>query len=222
MTTGDMIANDLLSFNVGPNSGMPIATIRFRQINDNLSVCPFLAPVYQAKSLDDLKNRIQNGNINTKGLESAKNCYGEDMFLCSIHPDKPFRCRSYPLGRIFEHDDKLDIASARSYWFHVELPDDCKGSSDAKSHVVSEWLEEQCIGEYIDTSVRCTSMLEKIAKANVLDDEDISALAFTVLYDFDSMVKKTVPDTEMLNLVEKSVDMFIEIASEKSLVLSQN
>lgn len=35
MTTGDIIANDLLSFNVGPNSGMPIATIRFRQIDDD-------------------------------------------------------------------------------------------------------------------------------------------------------------------------------------------
>jgi len=141
MTTGDMIANDLLGFNVGPNSGMPIATIRFKQINNDLNVCPFLAPVYQAKSLDDIKSRMQKGNINTKGLTSAKNNYGEDMFLCSIHPDKPFRCRSYPLGRIFEHDDKLDIASARSYWFHVELPDDCKGQSDAEKHIVSEWLK---------------------------------------------------------------------------------
>lgn len=79
-----------------------------------MSVCPFLAPVYQAKSLDDIKSRVQKGNINTKGLVSAKNKDGEDMFLCSIHPDKPFRCRSYPLGRIFEHDDKLDIARANS------------------------------------------------------------------------------------------------------------
>ena len=224
MTTGDMIANDLLSFNVGPNSGMPIATIGFRRINE-ISVCPFLAPVYQANSLDDLKDRVKNGNINTKGLESAKNGYGEDLFLCSIHPDKPFRCRSYPLGRIFEHDDGvLDIANARSSWFHVDLSDDCKGPSDATEHLVSEWLEEQGMREYLDTSVRCTSMLEKIAKANVLNDEDVSALAFTVLYDFDSMVKKDVSDAEMLGLVEKSVDMFIEIVSEKSekFVLSQN
>ena len=41
MTTEDMIANDLLSFNVGPNSGMSIATIRFRRINDDVSAIAF-------------------------------------------------------------------------------------------------------------------------------------------------------------------------------------
>ena len=225
MTTGNMVANDLLSFNVGPNSGMPIATIRFRRIDDDLSVCPFLAPVYQAASLDDLKSRIQKGNIATEGLVRAKNCHGEDIFLCGIHPDKPFRCRAYPLGRIFESPEgTLDITKADSYWFHIDLPDHCKGS-EAKEHTVHEWIESQGMKEYLETSTRCTSMLEKIAKANVLNNEDISALAFTVLYDFDSILKKEMSDAEMLNLVERSVDMFIEIASEKSenkLVLSQN
>ena len=224
MTTGDMIASDLLSFNVGPNSGMPIATIRFRWIDDGLSVCPFLAPVYQAKSLDDLKSRIRKGNVNTEGLTRAKNRCGEDVFLCSIHTDKPFRCRAYPLGRIFEHNDSvIDIANAQSFWFHVDLPDHCNGS-DTK-YTVREWIESQGMKDYLDTSVRCTSMLEKIAKANILNNEDVSALAFTVLYDFDSIMKRKMPDAEMLNLVEKSVDMFIEIASEKSkniLALSQN
>jgi Fe-S-cluster containining protein len=225
MTTNEMVVNNLLSFNVGPNSGMPIATIRFRQINDDASVCPFLAPMYQAKSLDDLKSRIQKDSINTKGLTSAKNRYGEDIFLCSIHPDKPFRCRAYPLGRIFESPEGiLDITKADSYWFHVDLPDHCKGPN-AKKHTVREWIESQGMKEYLKTSVRCTSMLEKIAKANVLNDEDVSALAFTILYDFDSIMKNEMSDGDTLNLVEKSVDMFIEIASEKSeniLVLSQN
>jgi Fe-S-cluster containining protein len=225
MTTNEMVVNDLLSFNVGPNSGMPIATIKFRQINDDASVCPFLAPMYQAKSLDDLKSRIQKDSINTKGLTSAKNRYGEDIFLCSIHPDKPFRCRAYPLGRIFESPEgTLDITNAESYWFHVDLPDHCKGPK-AKKHTVREWIGSQGMKEYLETSVRCTSMLEKIAKANILNDEDVSALAFTILYDFDSIMKNEMSDTEMMDLVEKSVDMFIEIASEKSeniLVLSQN
>ena len=221
MTTGDMVASDLLSFNVGPNSGMPIATIRFRRIDDDLSVCPFLAPVYQAASLDDLKNRIQKGNIDTEGLVRAKNCHGDDIFLCGIHPDKPFRCRAYPLGRIFESPEgTLDITKADSYWFHVDLPDHCNGS-DTK-YTVREWIESQGMKEYLETSTRCTSMLEKIAKANVINNEDVSALAFTVLYDFDSILKKEMSDAEMLNLVEKSVDTFIEIASENILALSQN
>jgi len=224
MTTNEMVVNDLLSFNVGPNSGMPIATIRFRRINDDTSVCPFLAPMYQAKSLDDLKSRIQKGNINTKGLTSAKNNYGEDIFLCSIHPDKPFRCRAYPLGRIFESPEgTLNITKAESYWFHVDLPDHCKGPK-AKSHKVREWIESQGMKDYLETSTRCTSMLEKIAKANILNNEDLSALAFTILYDFDSIIKNEMSDAETLSLVEKSVDMLIEIASEKSeiLALSQN
>lgn len=221
MTTKEMVANDLLSFNVGPNSGMPIATIRFRQINDSLSVCPFLAPVFQAKSLDDLKNRVKNGSINTKGLANAKNCDGEDIFLCSIHPDRPFRCRSYPLGRIFESPEGMDIVNAESSWFHVDLPDHCKGQ-DAKSHKVREWIESQGLKDYLDASTRCTSMLEKIAKAGILDDEDVSALAFTVLYDFDNIPKNEMSDADTLNLVEKSVDMLIEIASENIFALSQN
>ena len=223
MTTEDMIANGLLSFNIGPNSGMPIAAIRFRRINDDISVCPFLAPVYQAKSLDDLKTRVKNGSINTKGLASAKNCDGEDIFLCSIHPDKPFRCRAYPLGRIFESPEGMDITRAESSWFHVDLLDHCKGP-EAKGHTVREWIESQGLKDYIETSTRCTSMLEKIAKADILNDEDVSALAFTILYDFDSILKNEMPDAETLSLVEKSVDMFIEIASEKSekFALSQN
>jgi chorismate mutase len=118
----------------------------------------------------------------------------------------------------------LDIANAESFWFHVDLPDHCKGPN-AKGHTVREWIESQGMKEYLETSVRCTSMLEKIAKANVLRNEDVSALAFTVLYDFDSILKKEMSDGDTLNLVEKSVDMFIEIASEKSenkLALSQN
>ena len=221
MSTGDMIDNNLLSFNIGPNSGMPIATIRFRRINDELSVCPFLAPIYQAGSLDELKSRIGKGSINTKGLMNAKNCHGEDIFLCSIHPDKPFRRRAYPLGRIFESPEgTLDITNAESFWFHVDLPDHCNGSDT--NYTVREWIESQGMKEYLETSTRCTSMLEKIAKANVLNNEDVSALAFTVLYDFDSILKKEMSDADMLNLVEKSVDMFIEIASENKLVLSQN
>jgi Fe-S-cluster containining protein len=221
MTTGDMIANDLLSFNVGPNSGMPIATIRFRQIDDDLSVCPFLAPVYHAASLDDLKSRIGKGSVNTKGLTRAKNSCGEDIFQCGIHPDKPFRCRAYPLGRIFESPEgTLDITNAESFWFHVDLPDHCNGSDT--NYTVRKWIESQGMREYLETSTRCTSMLEKIAKANVLNNEDVSALAFTVLYDFDSILKKEMSDADMLNLVEKSIDMFIEIASENKLVLSQN
>jgi len=223
MTTCEMMVNNLLSFNVGPNSGMPIATIRFRRIND-VCVCPFLAPVYQAKSLDDLKKRIQNGKIDTKGLISAKNCDGEDVFLCSIHPDKPLRCRAYPLGRIFEHNDSvIDIANARSSWFHVDLPDHCN-VSNAKQHTVHEWIESQGLKDYIETSNRCTSMLERIARANVLNNEDVSALAFMVLYNFDSIVKNDtgMSDKEMLGFVEKSVDMFIEIAAEGKYVLSQN
>jgi chorismate mutase len=105
----------------------------------------------------------------------------------------------------------------------VDLPDHCNGSDT--NYTVREWIESQGMKEYLETSVRCTSMLEKIAKANVLRNEDVSALAFTVLYDFDSIMKRKMPDAEMLNLVEKSVDMFIEIASEKSrniLALSQN
>ena len=224
MTTGDIIANDLLNFNVGPNSGMPIATIRFRRIDDDLSVCPFLAPVYQAASLDDLRSRIQKGSVNTNGLTRAKNCHGDDIFLCGIHPDKPFRCRAYPLGRIFESPEgTLDITNSESYWFHVELPDYCNGSE--VNRTVREWIASQGMKEYLGTSTRCTSMLDKIAKANVLNNEDISALAFTILYDFDTIMKNEMSDAETLNLVEKAVDMFIEIASEKSkniLALSQN
>jgi len=216
MTTCEMVANDLLSFNVGPNSGMPIATIRFRQISDDLRVCPFLAPVYQAKSLDDLKSRIRKGSINTKGLVRAKNCDGEDIFLCSIHPDKPFRCRAYPLGRIFEHNDSvIDIANAQSFWFHVDLPDHCNGSNT--DHTVREWIESQGMREYLETSVRCTSMLEKIAKADIIRNEDASALAFMVLYNFDSIVK-AMSDEDTLSFIEKSVDYFLDMVPDLSTV----
>lgn len=225
MATCEMIENNLLSFNIGPNSGMPIATIRFRRIDDDLSVCPFLAPVYQAASLDDLRKRIRRGNVNTEGLIRAKNCHGEDIFLCGVHPDKPFRCKAYPLGRIFEHNDKLDIAKAESFWFHIDLPGHCN-APNAKEHTVREWIESQGMKEYLETSVRCTSMLERIVKANVLNNEDVSALAFMVLYNFDSIMKNGMgmSDEEMLGFVEKSVDMFIEIVSEKSekFAISQN
>jgi Fe-S-cluster containining protein len=216
MTTYEMVANDLLSFNVGPNSGMPIATIRFRRIDDGLSVCPFLAPVYQAKSLEDLKSRIRKGSINTEGLVRAKNCDGEDIFLCSIHPDKPFRCRAYPLGRIFEHNDSvIDIANAQSSWFHIDLPAHCNSSK--ADHTVREWIESQGMKEYLETSTRCTSMLEKIAKADVIKNEDISALAFMVLYNFDSIVK-AMSDEDTLSFIEKSVDYFLDMVPDLSTV----
>ena len=61
-----MIKAGLLSFNVGPNSGMPIATIRFRRVNDNLTVCPFLTTVYQAAEMNRIahERRADLGVVN--------------------------------------------------------------------------------------------------------------------------------------------------------------
>jgi len=214
MTTCDMIHAGLLSFNIGPDSGMPIATIRFRQINDDLSICPFLAPVYHASSREEIKRRMRNDGIDTAGLTRAKNRYGDDLLLCGINPDKPFRCRAYPLGRISVHRiDAMDITSAEQSWFQVDLPDYCN-DPNAQEHTVREWIGSQGMKGYLETSAQCTSMLERIAKADVRSNEDVTTLAFSVLYNFDSMLKDTMADEDTLLFIEKAVDSLLDIADK--------
>jgi len=221
MTTSKMIGAGFLAFNIGPNSGMPIATIRFKCVDKALSICPFLAPVYQVTS-EEMNRILAEKDFNAKDSQLAMNQYGDAILMCGIYPDRPFRCRAYPLGRMSEYQEGvMDITKAKQVWFHIDLPEYCNGPKDAQEQTVREWLHKRGMDEYLGTSERCTAMLEKMVKSNVLKGDDISivSLAFAVLYDFDSILGDGnigMSDEGMLDFVEESIDMFIKVASEKT------
>ena len=115
---------------VGGSSGLPLIQLRFVPFENNLTRCPFLAPVY-----------------NTKGTWLQ-------MAWCGIREARPTVCRLYPLGRMSALGD-----DSRPHDQDYRIIDHCAGFEPAEAgHVppgytppgnqtVREWVAQQVDAE---------------------------------------------------------------------------
>jgi hypothetical protein len=87
----------LLNYYIGPESGMPVASINMRRLGEKATVCPFLAPVYMAGSEAETSSFDMES---LKKLDTLKAEDGTPVGLCALENSKPTICRAYPLGRL--------------------------------------------------------------------------------------------------------------------------
>ncbi len=66
---------------------------------------------------------------------------------CSVYPDRPAACRTYPLGRAARHVPGPEGARKEERYFLVREPH-CLGFQEKRRWSLAGWLEDQGLGEY--------------------------------------------------------------------------
>ncbi|MBM3333883.1 YkgJ family cysteine cluster protein [Candidatus Sumerlaeota bacterium] len=116
---------------------------------------------------------------------------------CSIYEDRPWSCRMYPLGRAAPPESERDEP------FHFLLREDfCEGHQQAAEWTVSQWLDDQCVGEY-DAAGKGFQQI--VQDKRLTEDSDFSPaqmdMIFMVFYDIDRF-RRFVFDTKFLNMFQ--------------------
>jgi len=67
---------------------------------------------------------------------------------CGIYSDRPWPCRMYPVGLASSKDTPDGWQGERFYFLMEE--EGCEGFCEAREWTVSQWMEDQGVGEYDD------------------------------------------------------------------------
>jgi len=202
LTTKEILGNRLLSFHIGPSSGLPILTINF-DLFDKSKKCPFLYPAISLRDLQEanpiwkdpkeLKKALINNPTGPLGIIRDLK-----YWICRVHKDRPIICRFFPSGRIKKVDRKKQ--TEETIWIFQDKGD-CPGLQSNKEQKLSDFLTEAEFYHFDEGSAKYQHILESLTKSgfmartkdnkkeNPIWDADSPVLLFiaNVLYNFDSI-----------------------------------
>ena len=186
-STTQILQSGLISFNIGPHSGLPVCTLSFQELSDGFAKCPFLSPSINKR---EIKSKSELRRLTTMGGKINK-------WLCSVHNDRPINCRLYPCGRIKSVNKVTGKISNK--FILQNLDGLCPGFKEKKKQTLSQYLKESEFKHYDEGSSGFASLMK------ILDDEnffvatkdndgkgklDINSKTFLILsnimYNFDS------------------------------------
>lgn len=103
---------------------------------------------------------------------------------CGIYTDRPWPCRMYPLGLAAQKDTPDGWRGERFYFLLQE--EGCRGFEEPGEWTVSEWLDDQDIGEYDEwgEAYKELTLHQFFADGGILSPEKMEML-FTGSYDLD-------------------------------------
>jgi hypothetical protein len=133
----------LLNYYIGPESGVPVASINMRRLGEKATVCPFLAPVYVARS------EAEAANLDVESIRKLDHLKAEDgspSGLCALENSKPTICRAYPLGRLgLSKEDEKEPSKMGYVWAEGER---CrKYRADGKPMTVGDYVSKWGLDE---------------------------------------------------------------------------
>lgn len=150
--------------------------------------------------------------LKTQKDDKLQRCVFLKKNLCSVHEDKPVRCRIYPLGRIMADD-------GTSYFFLQNVPSYCQ-VGHGREWTLEEYLKESEVETFVDWSDR---LLKPVLE---MDFEKYKALPMTdkvllasYMYDFDTYVDDAIengfvtgPKTDemCMQFVEQATAHFVQ------------
>lgn len=185
-TTSDLIERGLVEIFPGGNSGLPLAMITFRKVEEETSLCPFLAPVVDGQKLRELTKA--KDKLTMEDLEAARIL---KRLACGIYPARPTVCRSSPLGRI--SIGSKDGGNTRNLFYQPPIPScpACQGEGQVK---VAKWIEDNNVQPYWDASERFQNLFPTLFDKGLVLREGVDRatvvlwnVAAAILYDFDSL-----------------------------------
>jgi len=133
---------------------------------------------------------------------------------CNVYKDRPGACRSYPIGRMIDENNK-------SAYFLMPTSDYCPIPSTTKEQTLQDWLDSNEIEEYHKMNDRFITIALKLMK-NKIGNSDYKILGVIgqVLFDFDWILPPyaekyhlPVPKThdEKFLMMERLTDELIDI-----------
>lgn len=117
--------------------------------------------------------------------DSRKSCPFVSEKGCTIYPDRPGACRTYPLGRA-TRPSKDGSVSER--FFIVREPH-CKGFKEAKDWVSGEWLSDQGLIAYNTMNDRYMGLLARQKDKGEPITSGQTNMAALALYQLDNFLK---------------------------------
>ncbi|MDD4731262.1 MAG: YkgJ family cysteine cluster protein [Desulfovibrio sp.] len=97
---------------------------------------------------------------------------------CSVYPNRPGACRTYPLGRASTLDDEGNLVE---HFFIVQEPH-CNGFKETGCWTSGEWLQDQGLEEYNQANDRYMRIMNRWKKkGHALDQRQVN-MAFLALY----------------------------------------
>ncbi|WP_147818973.1 YkgJ family cysteine cluster protein [Salidesulfovibrio onnuriiensis] len=107
---------------------------------------------------------------------------------CSVYPDRPGACRTYPLGRATRPDGKGGV---EEQFFVVREPH-CRGFEESDQWTSDEWLKDQGFDIYVRFNDRYMGLLARFKETGKqLPDQMVQmvVLALYQLDDFRAMIR---------------------------------
>ncbi|MCX8036472.1 MAG: YkgJ family cysteine cluster protein [Candidatus Sumerlaeia bacterium] len=122
---------------------------------------------------------------------------------CSIYENRPWSCRTYPLGRAAP--PKKAGTEAPAFYFLIR-EDFCCGLGESREWRVAEWLDDQGVTEYEAQGRSFQELVqdERLGTGKSLTPEQMDML-FMVLYDLDKF-RRFVFETRFLRKFEVAED----------------
>jgi hypothetical protein len=130
---------------------------------------------------------------------------------CSVYEDRPWSCRTYPLGRAAP--PKSASGDDAAFYFLIQ-EDFCRGMGQAREWSVAEWLENQGVAEY-DSHGRFFQEIaqdERLGSGKALTPEEMDML-FMVFYDPDKF-RRFVFETKFLRMFQIADDRIEAIRTD--------
>jgi Fe-S-cluster containining protein len=236
-STNDILQQKLISFHIGPSSGLPVCMINFMDLASRMSKCPFLAPAIKADVNKRSKSEMKR--VLAQGAEIEK-------WLCAIHKDRPLACRFYPCGRIKKINNKT--GNVKSTFILQDIADFCPGFKEKQKQTLKQYLKESDFKQYDAGSAKYASLMERLISSGffiptkhnksgsndqkplLTDKSRILFLLANTMYNFDSFnyfsnderVLKTINDpdanhddfmyvfTKIIKMVEHLIKLYKE------------
>lgn len=176
--TYEFFEKKFLNFYMSRNMKLPMVSINFKKLNDDLSICPFLAPAVFIKSAKD-QYLFQTGQFN-KIFEKHKN--NITKYLCALQSAKPTICRGSPLGRATLNIDGKE----KSIFFFKKPQPSCSIDHTTKKIKVRDYIKKMGLEEYYKNSTKALQILTEMNKYG--DDTRIFIGFF--FYNFDDVIER--------------------------------
>ena len=212
LPTQEIIKKDFVNFYLGASSGLPILTINFQNIGNELTRCPFLAPSIRfeeilklvktkAKTKEAREKLLKEYKKNSEKLHKDLDGVKIERWLCAIHKHRPMVCRLFPLGRVKMLDEKGKLE--KEVFILQNKNDSCHGWKQKHKYTLKSFLDECEFWHYKEGSDKSYEVLEKMMKSGFIAvtkdnknakpkpkfEKDSPVLRFlgNLIYNFDSI-----------------------------------
>jgi Fe-S-cluster containining protein len=147
----------------------------------------------------DRKQQLPAVQLRMTETETKHCFFVEPEKGCTVYGNRPWSCRMYPVGQASPKESE-DSEDKKFYFLLNE--EVCKGSEDGKDWTISEWLNDQGVGEYD----KFGEMFKEIAfhdffeQGKVLTPQKVE-MFFLACYNLDRF-RDFIKDTTFLNRFE--------------------